>query len=166
MVIKQDNAMWNALQNRTSYGRKNLVAIVDDSTASSFTGAIGQSTIFASPTTPISKIDKVVEIEDPAIVYYHTSFDTDSSSTEEHSNIMEYVEHLRDQGRTCVVADTQGTARWKNLTPTPCRGDLSFYCNHSTILDELVKWAARRDNGYPRCTADLLELEFADLIAG
>ena len=39
-------------------------------------------------------------------------------------------------------------------------------CNNSEILDELIKWSARRDNGNPRCTEDLLENEFADFISG
>jgi hypothetical protein len=69
-------------------------------------------------------------------------------------------------GRTCVIADTRHTERWTGTTPTKCRGGLAFVCNDAGISHGLTEWARERDNGNPRCTEDLNEAEFADVLAG
>ena len=69
------------------------------------------------------------------------------------------------------MADTRHTSRWSNdelydTTVTRCKGDLAFHCNNKEITDELVHWAKRKDNGYPRSVDDLEEVEFADILSG
>ena len=39
-------------------------------------------------------------------------------------------------------------------------------CNDPGITSELTEWAKSRDNGNPRCTDDLTEVPFADVLAG
>ena len=71
-----------------------------------------------------------------------------------------------DSGRTCIIADSRHAERWTDLEPTLCKGDLAFHCNDPGITSELTEWAKSRDNGNPRCTDDLTEVPFADVLAG
>ena len=79
--------------------------------------------------------------------------------------LIKFTEKQVGKGKTCVIADTRHTIRWKGIDPV-CRGDLAFYCNDPSVSGEPYKWAKERENGNPRCTDDLEETDFADVLAG
>ena len=57
----------------------------------------------------------------------------------------------------------KGEGRWETFLRS--RGDPAFVCDDAGMRDELTSWAKTRDNGNPRCTDDLDQPEFADLLA-
>ena len=83
-----------------------------------------------------------------------------------YSSLKSFAAEQMKAGKTCIVADTRHTDRWSGVAPTLCRGDLAFHCNDTGVMKELVEWAKERDNGNPRCTDDLEETQFADVLAG
>ena len=100
------------------------------------------------------------------MVYINVPFSRDNMTTTGYETLKGFAEEQMQSGRTCVIADTRHTERWCGIEPTLCRGDLAFYCNDKAIQDELVEWARCRENGNPRCTDDLEQTEFADVLAG
>ena len=163
-VRRQDAAMWSAVTNYRSFGKRYLLAIT--LLTSALQGAIGYATTFADPSTSTEDLVDIVEREDPALIYVHIPQSNDSHVDDEHRKIFDFLQSQMTTGRTCVLADTRFTDRWLDSEPTPCKGDLAFLCNNEHVTQELVKWASRRDDGSPRCTEDLLEAELAEFIAG
>ena len=47
--------------------------------------------------------------------------------------------------------------------PTLCNGDLAFFCNCPTTLENLRLWAHERTSGIPRNVDDLESIEFANV---
>ena len=70
-----------------------------------------------------------------------------------------------EKGRTCIVADSRHTKRWKDTSPVLGRGGIGFLCNDNAIAHELQEWSRQNDRGNPRSTDDLQEVEFADVLA-
>lgn len=172
-VKKQDDAMWAMLTGNVGpTAKKCLLAITSYSKV--FHQAIGQSTTFIDPgpngvlcdASMLTELRKTVEEQDPALLYIHVPFVNDNETTQGYHNLTSFATEQIDKGRTCIVADVRHTNRWRDLTPTLCRGDLAFHCNDKDICEELVGWAKARENGDPRCTDDLEEVQFADVLAG
>ena len=123
--------------------------------SNSFVNAIGQSTTFANPgwhgtdcdTKMITGLNKTVEDQDPSVIYVHVPFQDDAETSREFCNLKQFTEDQMKAGKTCIVADTRHTDRWKGSTPILCRGDLAFYCNNTEMCSELVEWAKEKDNG-------------------
>jgi hypothetical protein len=142
--------------------------------SSMFENAVGQLTTFAGPgwhgtectASMIDKLHKTIEDQDPSMIYLHVPFKDDEANSKEYCRLKSFVDEQMTAGKTCVIADTRHTDRWSGVGPTLCRGDLAFHCNNKEITKELVEWAKKRDNGNPRCTDDLQETQFADVLAG
>ena len=173
-VAKQDKATWATLTGKPilSTAKKCLLAIT--LFAGGFNQAIGQTTNFVDPgelghkcDAPfICDLNKTVEEQDPSLLYIHVPFVDDYEDSEGYHNLMNFAKDQMDSGRTCIIADSRHAERWKDLDPALCRGDLAFHCNDSGITSELTEWAKVRDNGNPRCTDDLTEVPFADVLSG
>jgi hypothetical protein len=174
-VTDQDEAMWSALARKPtgiSPLKKCLLAVT--LLSNGFVNAIGQMTSFADPGSQgkncddnmIRSLNQTVEDQDPSLIYIHVPFAKDEFKSREYDRLKTFAEDQMKAGKTCVIADTRHTDRWTGVSPTLCKGDLAFYCNHTEIIGELVSWAKARDNGNPRCTDDLEEPEFADVLAG
>jgi len=114
----------------------------------------------------IDELNKTVEDQDPSLVYIHVPFVYDNEDSQGYRNLKSFADDQMKAGRTCIIADTRHSDRWANVSPTLCRGDLAFHCNDKGISSELIEWAKKRDNGNPRCTDDLEEMQFADVLAG
>ena len=72
-------------------------------------------------------------------------FERDEDSNKNSSRIMQFAKDQMQRGRTCIVAGSRHTARWKGDHQDPvvlARGDLAFLCNGSQITTELIEWAA------------------------
>jgi hypothetical protein len=172
-VEHQDNAMWSALKRKPKLG-KILMAIA--AISSQVVGAIGQVTTFVDPgwhgtdctEQMIEGLNKTIETQDPSVLYVHVPFADDKCDNPDYDRLKSFVANQMDAGRTCIVADTRHTSRWSSVGEGPalCRGDLAFHCNNKNMCNELVEWAKERDNGNPRCTDDLEETQFADVLAG
>ena len=174
-VARQDDAMWSTLtgkSNKISSLKKCLLAITTFSNI--YANAIGQLTTFADPgwhgshcdASMIDSLNKTVDYEDPSLIYIHVPFASDNENSNEYAKLKSFADDQIKAGRTCILADTRHTDRWTGVSPTFCRGDLAFYCNDKGICSELTEWAKERDNGNPRCTDDLGEAQFADVLAG
>ena len=172
VVEDQDEAMWTALKGRASPLKKCLLAITTLTNA--FENAIGQITTFIDPgpkgtscnASMLDSLHRTVEDQDPAVIYLHVPFEDDKVSSPGYDLLKDFTEKQMKSGRTCIVADTRHADRWTGVEPTRCRGDLALHCNDQEICSELVEWAKSKDHGYPRCTNDLEEVEFADILAG
>ena len=115
----------------------------------------------------IKDLNHTIEEQDPALVYIHVPFTSDNENSQGYDNLMSFARNQAEAGRTCIIADTRHTDRWKDLEPQYCRGDLAFYCNNDGISTELVEWAKRQDNeDCPRSVDDLTEVQFADVLSG
>ena len=78
---------------------------------------------------------------------------------------MKLLERLMTKDQTCIVTDTRYTPRWDGKDPTRCKGDLAFYCNNQKIAEELKRWAeTREEEDCPRCTDDVIEPQFAEML--
>ena len=100
-------------------------------------------------------------------MYIHVPFTSDNENSQGYDNLKSFAKTQAEAGRTCIIADTRHTDRWKDLEPQCCRGDLAFYCNNDGISTELVEWAKRQDNeDCPRSVDDLTEVQFADVLSG
>ena len=174
-VEKQDDAIWSTLTGKPSKlapMKKCLLAVTAFSTL--FANAIGQVTTFADPgwqgtdcsSTMIDSLNKTVENHDPSLIFIHVPFKDDDMNSKEYCSLKSFAAEQVKAGKTCIIADTRHTDRWSGIDPTLCRGDLAFYCNDTGIGKELLEWAKERDNGNPRCTDDLEETQFADVLAG
>jgi hypothetical protein len=170
-VEKQDNAMWSTLTgkpHRLTPLKKCLLAVTAFSNL--FVSAIGHTTTFVDPTTAdsslIDSLNRTIEKQDPSLIYVHVPFEDDATVSKDYCRLKEFVDDQMKAGKTCVIADSRHTDRWSGCEPALCRGDLAFHCNDSGITKELVEWARIRDNGNPRCTDDLAEPQFADVLSG
>ena len=67
-----------------------------------------------------------------------------------------------------ITADTRNNVRWKErgLTPSLCTGDLAFHCDDKRVETSLVRWSSDLDNGYPRCTEQLGDPDFIEILQG
>ena len=65
-----------------------------------------------------------------------------------------------------IIADTRHTRRWseRKIDSTLCIGDLVFFCNCPTTLENLRLWAHEHTLNVPRNVDDLETIEFADLL--
>ena len=68
--------------------------------------------------------------------------------------------------KVIIIADTRQTQRWSEckINPTLCKGDLAFFCNCPTTVENLRLWAHERTPGIPRNVDDLETVEFADVL--
>ena len=114
----------------------------------------------------ITSLNKTIEDENPSLIYIHVPFGHDDENSEGYNRLRSFADEQMKAGKTCIVADARHTDRWTGVDPTLCKGDLAFYCNDKGICSELTQWARERDNGNPRCTDDLDESQFADVLAG
>ena len=172
---RQDDAMWSTLRNkphRLNPTKKCLLAITAFS--SLFQGAIGHTARLINPGFEakvctnkfIADLRDEVDEKDPSLIYLHVPFKDDEVHSKGYCQLKDFAEEQIKAGRTCVIADTRHTDRWEQIDPTKCKGDLAFHCNDTNVRRELVEWARVRDNGNPRCTDDLGETQFADVLAG
>jgi hypothetical protein len=114
----------------------------------------------------LNSLNESIDKEDPSLIYIHVPFVDDHENNEGYPTLISFADEQIKLGKTCIIADTRHTVRWTDTNPTLCRGDLAFYCNNKDISNELVEWAKYRDNGNPRCTDDLGDAQFADVLAG
>ena len=167
--------MWATLTGKPilSTAKKCLLAVTVFGNA--FYSAIGQSTTFVDPGPQgnmcgkglISDLNRTIEEQDPALLYIHVPFVSDNENSKGYDNLKSFAKDQMDSGRTCIIADSRHTDRWKDLEPQYCRGDLAFHWNDSGISNELIEWAKRQDNeDCPRSVDDLTEVPFADVLAG
>ena len=110
-------------------------------------GRCHRSRLHANPSAP--------RIGAPEQMLLHIPFENDADTIPEYGNLLELVNDQMNTGRTCIVADSRYTDRWKDVRPTECRGDLAFFCNNPEVTKELVQWADSRDNRHPRCTGPI-----------
>ena len=68
--------------------------------------------------------------------------------------------------KVIIIADTRHTQRWseREINPTLRRGDLAFFRNCPTTLENLRLWAHKLTPGIPRNVDDLETVEFADVL--
>ena len=173
-IARQDDAMWSTLSGKKRLNplKKCLLAITTFSNA--FACAIGQLTTFVDPgwqgihcdESMIDSLHKTVEDQDPSLIFIHVPFVNDNENSKGYTSLKSFADVQIKAGRTCILADSRHTDRWSGVSPTLCKGDLAFYCNDEGIRSELTEWAKERDNGNPRCTDDLGEAQFADVLAG
>ena len=76
------------------------------------------------------------------------------------------LQNMDVSDKAIIIADTRHTQRWseREINPTLCQGDLAFFCNCPTTLDNLRLWAHERTLGIPRHADDLEAVEFADVL--
>ena len=181
MVKEQDRAMWSTLSGRAlgTIGKLIFViALVNEQSQQ----AMGQTALFIDPGFEadnctdkwINQLKEKIEEHNPTTIYAHVEFKSDNSESAKYRELIGFLEAEKDRGRTCILADTRNTTRWDIQeecghdyeTLVKCRGDLAFRINDKDILNELDEWARERDNGNPRCTDDLSENQFADILSG
>ena len=76
------------------------------------------------------------------------------------------VQNVNANDKVFIIADTRHTQRWseRKVDPTLCTGDLAFFCNCPTTLENLRLWAQERTPDVPRNVDDLETVEFTDLL--
>ena len=143
-VIDQDKAMWSTLTCTLPTERKILVAITEHEDA--FVQASGHMTEVIHPRAVIQKVKETIDDMEPTAVFIQAKHDDD----DEECLDADIVKYASDTGILLIIADAKYTDRWiqRGITPTPCRGDLAFYCISSTMTSQLVDWACERPNGY------------------
>ena len=67
------------------------------------------------------------------------------------------LQSVNANDKVIIIADTRYTQRWseRKVDPTLCKGDLAFFCNFPTTLENLRLWAHDRTLGVPRNVDDL-----------
>ena len=68
-----------------------------------------------------------------------------------------FLQYLDVNDKVIIIADTRHTRRWseRNIDPTLCKGDLAFFCNCPTTLENLRLWTHDRTPGIRRDVDDL-----------
>ena len=160
--------MWNALTNRLPTNMTKLLALcmipVLYQTAVT---AVGSVSIHVDPgNLDSTKGLKKIEEERPEITYIRIPEEYDAR---EKKNIDKFIETLNSRRHTVVIADTHHSDRWSHLTldERKCKGDLSFFSNNRTILEQLYEWSYEdEENGIPKCAEHTEDPSFADLLKG
>ncbi len=72
-----------------------------------------------------------IEVEDPSLIFVHIPYrsEEDVCFPVTHRRLKTIIDEDMSMGRACIIADTRHTKRWnfpKQITPTLCRGDLTF----------------------------------------
>ena len=79
---------------------------------------------------------------------------------------MLWLQNMDVSDKVIIIADTRHTQRCseRKIDPTLCKGDLAFFYNCPTTLENLRLWANERTPGIPRNVDDQETVEFADVL--
>ena len=160
--------MWSALTNRLPTGVTKLLAwcMIPVLYQTAVT-AVGGVSIYVDPGNLNStNVFKEIDEERPEITYIRIPEEFD---TREKKNIDKFIETLNSRRHTVVIADTHHSNRWSHLAldERRCKGDLSFFSNNRTILEQLYEWSYEdEENGIPKCIEHTEDPSFADLMKG
>jgi len=114
----------------------------------------------------IDNLNQTVEEQDPSLIYIHVPFQDAGENNKSYCRLRQFADDQMKAGKTCITMDVRHTDRWSETEPVLCRGDMAFHCNDDGISKELKEWAREKDNGNPKCTDDLSDAQFADVLAG
>ena len=172
-ITETHQTMWSLLTNTIPHGRTIMYMVTPATEASMM--AVGHfSKIFdLGKNGPQLTDDSVTRLKnefaanDPNVFCSYVPFSSDSGRPSGMRSLETFL--LPDMGlnnKVIIIADTRHTWRWseREIDPTLCKGDLTFFCNCSPTLENLRLWAHERTPGIPRNVDYLETIEFTDVL--
>ena len=116
----------------------------------------------------VTRLKNEFAANDPHVSFSHVPFSDDDTDrpAEVCSLEMFFLQNMAVSDKVIIIADTRYTQRWSEckINPTLCKGDLAFFCNCPTTLENSRLWAHERTPGIPRNVDDQETGEFADVL--
>ena len=144
-ITETHQTMWSLLTNTIPYGRTIMYMVTPATEASMM--AVGHFlNIFDPGKNGLQLIDDSVTRHkneladnDPKVFFSYVPFL--NNNTERDSGVRSRVTFLLQDmdanDKVIIIADTRHTQRWseREINPTLCKGDLAFFCNCPTTLE-------------------------------
>jgi hypothetical protein len=161
--------MWSALTDTLPKNTAKLLALcMLPAFYQAIEAAVGNVAVYVNPKhMDTSRMIKRVEEESPEITYINVPDVVLETSVKK--NIDKFINELISKRHTVVVADDHHSERWNHLAldERRCKGDLAFFSNNRTILEQLYEWSCEdEDNGIPKCVEHTEDPSFGDLLKG
>ena len=173
-ITEIHQTMWSLLTNAIPHGRTIMYMVI--AAIEAFMMAVGHFSKIFDPGKNGLKLtdDSVTRLKnefaenDPNVFFSYVPFWNDDTERPVGVCSLEtfLLQNMDVSVKVIISAQTRHTQRWseRKIDPTLFKGDLAFFCNCPTTLENLRLWAHERTLVFPRNVGDLETVELADVL--